>query len=241
MPTNCRYESKIKQSVNNSSQIKSRDRVAAHGEVFTAEREVKAMCDLVKDETERIDSRFLEPACGDGNFLAEILKRKLAVVEKQYAKSLNDYEKYSVQAVTSIYGIDILQDNAQICRERLFDIWQNEYDLTCGKKILAEQKEETQKTVQFILKRNILCGNALTLKEVDAHQNDTDRPIIFSEWSFIGNNIKRRDFAFNDLVNQEYMKEEGSLFSDLGDEAEIFSPQKEFPLVHYRRVYEQSE
>ena len=137
-------------------QIKSRDRVAAHGEVFTAEREVKAMCNLVKDETERIDSRFLEPACGDGNFLAEILTRKLSVVEKQYAKSPADYEKYSIQVITSLYGIDILQDNAQICRKRLFDIWQNEYDRICGKKLLAEQKEETQKTVQFILKRNIL-------------------------------------------------------------------------------------
>lgn len=223
------------------SQIKSRARVAAHGEVFTAEREVKAMCDLVKDETERVDSRFLEPACGDGNFLAEILKRKLSVVEKQYAKSPSDYEKYSIQALSSIYGIDILQDNAQICRERLFDIWQNEFDRICGKKFLAEQKKETQKTAQFILERNILCGNALTLKEVDAHQNDTNRPIIFSEWSFVGSNIKRRDFAFNSLVNQEYMKEEGSLFSDLGDEAEIFSPVKEFPLISYRRVYEQSE
>lgn len=222
-------------------QIKSRDRVAAHGEVFTAEREVKAMCDLVKDETERIDSRFLEPACGDGNFLAEILKRKLTVVEKQYAKSPADYEKYSIQALTSIYGIDILQDNAQNCRERLFNIWQKEYERICGKKFLAEQKEDSQKTARFILNRNILCGNALTLKEVDSAQNDTIRPIIFSEWSFVGNNIKRRDFAFNDLVNQEYMKEEGSLFSDLGEEAEIFSPVKEFPLISYRRVYEQSE
>lgn len=222
-------------------QIKSRERVSAHGEVFTAEREVKAMCDLVKDETERIDSRFLEPACGDGNFLTEIIKRKLAVAEKQYAKNPADYEKYSILAVSSIYGIDILQDNAQACRERLFKIWQNEYARICGKKLSPEQKEETQKSVRFILNRNILCGNALTLKEVDSEQNDTEHPIIFSEWSFIGNSIKRRDFAFNDLVNQEYMKEEGCLFSDLGDEAEIFSPVKEFPLISYRRVYEQSE
>ena len=101
-----------------SQQIKSKERVASRGEVFTAEREVKAMCDLVKDECERIDSRFLEPACGDGNFLAEILSRKLAVAQKQYAKSPADYEKYSIQALSSIYGIDILQDNAQTCRER---------------------------------------------------------------------------------------------------------------------------
>ena len=87
------------------TQIKSRERVRAHGEVFTAEREVKAMCDLVKEETERIDSRFLEPACGDGNFLAEILHRKLAVCDKRYGGSVADWEKFSFLAVTSLYGI----------------------------------------------------------------------------------------------------------------------------------------
>ena len=101
-------------------QIKSRQRVADHGEVYTAEREVKAMCDLVSDECNRIDSRFLEPACGDGNFLAEILCRKLAVVKKKYKKSVIDYEKNSLLAVSSIYGVDILADNVDACRERLF-------------------------------------------------------------------------------------------------------------------------
>ena len=107
------------------AQIKSKKRVASRGEVFTAEREVKAMCDLVKDETERIDSRFLEPACGDGNFLAEILTRKLNVVTKKYKKNLSDWEKYSLLAVSSLYGIDIMSDNAQECRKRLFSIWQD--------------------------------------------------------------------------------------------------------------------
>ncbi|MBO4704266.1 MAG: hypothetical protein J5647_00840 [Spirochaetaceae bacterium] len=223
------------------SQIKSRKRVQDHGEVFTAEREVKAMCDLVKDETERIDSRFLEPACGDGNFLAEILKRKLAVVEKLYSKSISDWEKFSIQALTSLYGIDILQDNARICRERLFNIWLNEYQRLFDKKINLTEQDEIKKAATFILNRNILCGNALSLKEVDETQNDTDHPIIFSEWSFVSSNIKRRDFTFRELVNQEYMKDEGSLFSDLGDEAEIFSPIKEYPLINFRRVYEQSE
>ena len=222
-----------------SSQIKSRERVAARGEVFTAEREVKAMCDLVKEETERIDSRFLEPACGDGNFLSEILSRKLAVVRSQYAKNPADYEKYSVVAVSSLYGIDIMADNAVLCRSRLFNIWKDEYEDICSKKLPREQQEECKKAVTFLLARNILLGNALSLKTVDENQNDTADPIIFSEWSLIGNNLKRRDFTFNDLVNQEYMKDGGSLFSDLGDEAEIFSPVKEFPLIHYRRVYEQ--
>ena len=106
----------------NKSQIKSKKRVQERGEVFTNEREVKAMCDLVKDETERIESRFLEPACGDGNFLAEIVTRKLAVVSKRYGKSETDWEKYSVLAMSSVYGVDIMQDNAQECRARLFKI-----------------------------------------------------------------------------------------------------------------------
>ena len=112
-------------------QVKSRERVADHGEVFTAQREVNAMLDLVKQETERIDSRFLEPACGDGNFLAEILRRKLAAVRARYRKSPADYEKYAVVAVTSIYGVDILQDNVDACRQRLFGIWDGEYAENC--------------------------------------------------------------------------------------------------------------
>ena len=210
-------------------------------EVFTAEREVKAMCDLVKDETGRIDSRFLEPACGDGNFLAEILGRKLAAVSRQYAKSPDDWEKYSILALSSLYGIDILRDNAQACRDRLLAIWRDQYGTECGSDVPAGQKNEAEKAAEFILRRNIRCGNALSLKEVDDAQNDSDRPIVFSEWSLIGEQLKRRDFAFNSLVNQDFANEAGSLFSDLGVEAEIFSPVKEFPLIHYRRVYEQSE
>ena len=164
-----------------AKQVKSKQRVADHGEVFTAEREVNAMLDLVKQETERIDSRFLEPACGDGNFLAEILRRKMAVVKNNYRRSPADYEKYAVIAVTSIYGIDILQDNVEACRERLFGIWNEEYTANCKK----EANDECRETVRFILSRNILCGNALTLKQVDSQGQDTEQPIIFSEWSVV--------------------------------------------------------
>ena len=232
MPTNCRYKTKETQSVKQTSQIKSRERVAKRGEVFTAEREVKAMCDLVKDETERIDSRFLEPACGDGNFLAEILERKLAVVSRTYSKNPNDWEKYSVVAVSSVYGVDIMADNAAACRTRLFEIWQKQYEKVC-KKISTEQKEETKRAVHFILERNILLGNALSLKEVDENQNDKTTPIIFSEWSLIGTKLKRRDFIFNDLVNKNYA---ANLKSDSGNQAEIFSPVQDFPLTHYRKI-----
>ena len=144
-------------------QTKSKQRVADHGEVFTAEREVNAMLDLVKQETERIDSRFLEPACGNGNFLAEILRRKLAVVKSRYEKNAADYERYAVIAVTSIYGVDILQDNVEECRERMFDIFDKEYTANCEQ----EANDDTRKAVRHILKCNILCGDALTMETTD--------------------------------------------------------------------------
>lgn len=158
-------------------QVRSKARVADHGEVFTAEREVNAMLDLVKQETERVDSRFLEPACGNGNFLAEILRRKLRVVEARYGKSAADYEKYAVLAATSIYGVDILQDNVEECRKRLFDLWDEAYTAHCR----GECREEVREAVRFILSRNILCGNALTLKKVDAKGQDMEAPIKVDE------------------------------------------------------------
>ena len=180
-------------------QVKSRERVADHGEVFTAEREVNAMLDLVKQETERIDSRFLEPACGDGNFLAEILRRKLNAVEARYKKSATDYEKYAVLAATSIYGVDILQDNVEECRKRLFGIWDEAYTAHCKN----ECREEVREAVRYILDRNILCGNALTLKKVNAAGEDTDDPIIFSEWVFTGkSSVKRSDYRLDVLMNE---------------------------------------
>ena len=122
-------------------QVKSRQRVADHGEVNTGEREVNAMLDLVKQETERVDSRFLEPACGDGNFVAEILRRKLEAAKRRATPPKKkkplplEFEKQSVIAVASVYGIDILLDNVLACRERLYDIWNTEYESVCGKEV----------------------------------------------------------------------------------------------------------
>lgn len=116
------------------SQVRSKRRIADHGEVFTGEREVKAMCDLVKQETERIESRFLEPACGNGNFLAEVLNRKLAVVKARYGRSPADYERYAIVALSSLYGVELLVDNAQEFRERLFSIWNEAYTAAVKKR-----------------------------------------------------------------------------------------------------------
>ena len=113
--------------------VKSKQRVADHGEVFTPPWMVEAMLDLVKPETERIDARFLEPACGSGNFIVQILRRKLAAVKKQYGKHPADYEKYAVVALSSIYGVELLPDNAEACRDRLFAIWDKEYAANCRK------------------------------------------------------------------------------------------------------------
>ena len=209
-------------------QVVSKKRVSDHGEVYTGKREVNAMLDLVKQETERIDSRFLEPACGKGNFLSEILVRKLRVVELRYGKNQLDYERYAVLAVSSVYGIDILEDNILECRKRIFDIFDLAY--TCIFKETA--KVECRKAVQFILALNIIWGDALTLQTVDSKPHS----IVFSEWSPVnGSMLKRRDFAFHGLLaHAEH--QELPLFSDLGEDVFLPTPVKEYPLIHFLRV-----
>ena len=189
-------------------QVKSRERVQQHGEVFTNEREVNAMLDLVKHETERIDSRFLEPACGDGNFLAEILRRKLRVCRSFVEQGKNtqlEYEKNAVLAVSSIYGIELLADNAQTCRERLFTIFSEEYHALYGTNV----KQDCLESIRYLLSKNIIIGNALTYHRVDK----PDEWIIISEWSLLGSGMmNRRDYEFSYMVGDS---QENDLFSDV--------------------------
>ena len=214
-------------NINKDKQVKSKKRVADHGEVFTNEREVNAMLDLVKHETDRIDSRFLEPACGNGNFLAEVLKRKLSIVEERYKTNQNDWERYAVIAVSSIYGVEILEDNAQECRERLFDVFDKQYRLLYKNKC----KEECRRSIRFILQRNILLGDAL-----DFCNPITKEPIVFSEWSAVnGYMLKRRDYIFRFLVEQ---KHQFTLFNDEGEAAAIDEPVKDYPLIHFLKLGE---
>ena len=234
-----------------STQVKSKERVAEHGEVFTAEREVKAMCDLVAQECNRIDSTFLEPACGDGNFLTEILARKLATVKKRYGNSSYDYERYAILALSSIYGVDILADNAANCRKRLFAQWDEAYTKACKK----DCSDDARAAAKYILEKNIVCGNALSLMKVDEDQQDTEEPIIFPEWSlpFNDQRILRRDFRFDVLLKEnEDESMYDSQFSIFGDDAmstdfwmidpitneTIPKPVKEYPLINYRRLAE---
>lgn len=220
-------------------QVISRQRVADHGEVLTGKREVDAMLDLVKQETERIDSRFLEPACGNGNFLAAILERKLAVVEKRYGRSQLDFERNAVLAVSSLYGIDILADNVSLCKERLFQV----FDAVYERLFPDSSKAGCRDAVRFILSRNIVWGDALTF----AAGGPEPRPIVFSEWSFIqGSLLKRRDFSFRGLLQHEEVREsllfpdagkqdavQLGLFSDMGEDVFIPKPVKDYPPVHF--------
>jgi hypothetical protein len=215
----------------NNIQVKSKQRVTDHGEVLTHHREVTAMLDLVKEETERIDSRFLEPACGNGNFLAEILRRKLSIVDFRYSKSQSEWELYGVMAISSIYGIDILEDNAQECRDRLIGIFIRHY---------SERFESVDsnciRSATYIINKNIIHGNALDFK--NPINGD---PIIFTEWTFVqGPLIKRREYSFERLLKPRN-SDVDSLFSDMGEEAFVPNPINELPLINYLELGEHVE
>ena len=214
-------------------QVVSKQRVADHGEVYTAKREVNAMLDLVKEETERIDSRFLEPACGTGNFLVEILNRKMEAVRKQFAKNRYEYDLASAQAVSSMYGVELLPDNTAICRQRLLELFLDIYQ----RHQHAAAADELKNCIQYLLRKNILCGDALTMLQNDG------QPITFCEWTFIGTGgkVKRRDFELAELLrNVEYDKpkpgEQGNLFADTGEPTFVHLPKREYPLTDYLKL-----
>ena len=240
---------------NNKSQIKSRQRVADHGEVFTNPREVNAMLDLVRDESFRLDSRFLEPACGDGNFLIEILRRKLSLL--QDLKSQTEWEFQSLIAVGSCYGIDILPDNAEACRTRLEHYVLSQHPASerldarsaintiqadrrsvviedSGRdKHLEEMRQEESPyllSLRYMLQKNIVCGDALTYRTVE------NKPITFCEWTPIAGSMQfsRRDFQFDFLVTQSHQY---SLFDEQGEAQSFDEPVHTYPPLHYTQLY----
>lgn len=206
---------------NTKSQIKSRQRVAQHGEVFTNPREVNAMLDLVRDESFRLDSRFLEPACGDGNFLIEILRRKLSLLSS--VKSSTEWEFNSLIAVGSCYGIELLEDNAEACRERLY----REVEGQMGR---IGDLGDFGKSLRYMLQKNIVCGDALTYRTADG------KPITFCEWTPIAGSMQfaRRDFQFDFLVNQTHQY---SLFDEQGEARSFDEPVRSYPPMHYTQLF----
>jgi hypothetical protein len=197
------------------SLIKSKQRIADHGEVFTPSWMVEAMLDLVRGETERIDARFLEPACGSGNFLVRILQRKLAAVELKYAKS--DFEKrhYALLALMCTYGIELLVDNIAECRANLLDILADYLNL--------DESDDMYRAAFYVLSQNLVHGDALKMRASDG------QPITFPEWGYLGKGkFQRRDFRLDILTGASAYSREGDLFANLGKH-EIFTPTKTYP------------
>jgi len=197
------------------SLIRSKQRVADHGEVFTPPWMVEAMLDLVKGETERIDSRFLEPACGSGNFLVQVLQRKLAAVELKFGKSDFERRHFALLALMCIYGIELLPDNIAECRANLLEILADYLSL--------DESDELYRAAFYILSQNLVHGDALTMRTHD------DQPISFAEWGYLGKGkFQRRDFRLDSLTQRSAFDEEDGLFSDLGKH-DIFTPIKTYP------------
>ena len=197
------------------SLIKSKKRVADHGEVFTPRWLVEKMLDLVKGETERIDSRFLEPACGSGNFLVPVLQRKLVAVEAKFGKSDFERRHYALLALMSTYGIELLADNIAECRANMLEI--------LGEYLNIDQSDDLYLAASYVLAQNIVHGDALTMRTHDG------QPTTFAEWGYLGKGkFQRRDFRFDVLTGSSAFSAEGSLFAHLG-EHEIFKPTKTYP------------
>ncbi len=195
--------------------VRSKQRVADHGEVFTPEWLVRDMLDLVKDESERIDSRFLEPACGSGNFLVVVLQRKLAGVDARYGASEFERRHYALLALMCIYGVELLADNIAECRANLLEVLAEHLHL--------DASDDLYHAASYVLARNLVHGDALTMRA------DDGQPITFAEWGYLGKgNFQRRDFRLDTLSLSSAFSEEGSLFANVGKH-EIFTPTETWP------------
>jgi len=202
--------------------IKSKRRVADHGEVLTPGWLVEKMLDLVKGETGRIDSRFLEPACGSGNFLVPVLQRKLAAVEARYGKSDFERRQYALLAAMCTYGIELLADNIAECRANMLGVFADYLNLN--------DTDELYLAATYVLSQNLVHGDALTMRTHDG------QPITFAEWGYLGKGkFQRRDFRFDALTQMSYYSQEGSLFSQLGKHA-VFTPTKSYPPMAAREL-----
>ena len=202
--------------------IKSKRRVADHGEVFTPQWLVENMLDLVKGEAERIDSRFLETACGSGNFLVPVLRRKLTAVEIKFGKTEFERRQYSLLAVMCAYGIELLADNIAECRANMLEVFADYLNL--------DETDELYIAASYVLSRNLVHGDALTMRMRDG------QPITFAEWGYLGKGkFQRRDFRFDALTQMSSFSQEGSLFAHLGKH-EIFTPIKEYPPMTVREL-----
>jgi hypothetical protein len=194
------------------SLIKSKKRVADHGEVFTPPWLVEKMLDLVKGETDRIDSRFLEPACGSGNFLVPVLQRKLAAVEAKFGKSAFERQHYALLAVMCCYGIELLSDNIAECRANMLEVFADYLNV--------DDADDLYRAAYLVLSLNLVHGDAMTMRDI------TGAPISVVEWGYLGKGkFQRRDFRLDVRTGMASFSTADSLFSQIGRH-EIFTPIK---------------
>jgi hypothetical protein len=202
--------------------VKSKQRVADHGEVFTPAWMVEAMLDLVNDECERIDARFLEPACGSGNFIVRILQRKLAAVELKYGTAEFERQHYALLGLMCIYGIELLNDNINECRANVLEVFAEYLGLA--------EDDDLFLAAEHVLGLNLVHGDALTMRAHDG------QPVTFAEWGYLGRGkFQRRDFRLDVLTGSSAYSSEGSLFAELGKH-EIFTPIQTYPPMKVREL-----
>lgn len=204
------------------SLVRSKQRVADHGEVFTPAWMVEDMLNLVKDESERIDSRVLEPACGSGNFLVPVLLRKFATVQERYGKSEFEKRHYALFALMCTYGIELLADNAEECRHNLAEVFNTFLGIGNG--------DQWAQAARAVLAVNIVQGDALTMTM------PSGQPITFPEWAYLGKGeFQRRDFRYDDLTQRASY--EGTLLGELDDD-ELFVPAQTYPTMTVNQIAE---
>lgn len=210
---------KVEKAIEKEQIIKSKIRVQKHGEVFTPKKIVNQMLDFdeVNKACNELESTFLEPAAGEGAFLKEIITRKLQMIEKNYKDSLIMYENYSLLALSTIYGIELLEDNAQACSLNIFQIYYEFYN-----KVASNFNEALKKKVldsaKLIISANIAQGDFLT------QQSPNGKEMIFSEWKIIQKNknkikIVRTEYTL-DEISKGVQKDDGEMVSGLKNDNE---------------------
>ncbi len=207
--------------------IRSRKRVADHGEVFTPAWLVEAMLNLVKGETERIDARFLEPACGSGNFLVPVLQRKLAAVEIKFGKSDFAKRHYALWSLMCCYVVELLADNIEECRANMLEVFADYLRL--------DLEDDLARAADNVLVANLIHGDAPKMT------NSQNKPITFAEWGYIGKGkFQRRDFRLDVLTGASAFSAEGSLFAGLGNH-EIFKPIRTYTPMTIKELARQND
>lgn len=203
--------------------IKSKDRVQKHGEVFTPSWMVQKMLDTpgIREKTEDIYATFLEPSAGDGNFLEAILERKLSAVTRNYDKK--NWKTKSLFALSSIYGIEYLEDNLEVARARMFLCYLDWYEDSFGERLSSNT--DIYKSAHYLIKKNIVRGNTLIKRHPDSNEL-----IMFSEWKRVKGYpslVEEKRFAFAELFGENIDGEdkvvEGqlSLFEELDENLSV--------------------